>query len=455
MALLSSSLVALSAQRITLDDAVQIGLEKNHNIRLAEHDLRIAEEDVSEAFAYAMPNVTLNSSYTRNVILPKFVFGGGFFPDPFMDFNNQVANALNLGYVPFPDEIRNADPQPVAAGLRNAINTTIEINQPIFDYVLFNGIGATSIYKKAQEENLNSNQALTVKDSKLAFYSALLAKESVDLVDESYNNAQQRAGEIAILFDSGLVSEYDKLRSSVQVENLKSEKTNAETNYRNALNGLKITIGMDPKEEIELDGSLEQFEKSYSTPTVADAEKEIFDGNFDLRALDYQVEVQDAFVENEVGSFFPIVNLFANYSYQGQADDFDFITFDQSAVGVRLSWTLFQGFKRSAKLEKAKINKEKVLVQKDLLKRSLNNQAELISLRMQTAKDQIDAGEKNVFQAERGYDIAGIRYREGVGSLLEINDADLALRQAKLNKLQAVYNYLSAKAEFENLKGNK
>lgn len=451
--ILSSS--SLFAQRkLTLSDAISESLENNHNIKLAEYDLEIAEEDVNEAYGYALPAVSLNTDYTRNVILPKFVFEGSFFPPELVTFTTQAANELNLTN-PFAGIDPDADPEPVAAGLRNTFNTTIQMNQTLFNYIVFKGIGASSIYKKAQEENLNAKESNTVKDSKLAFYSALLAKESIDLVNESLKNAESRFKEISILFENGLVSEYDKLRSSVQVENLKSEKSNAVTNYQNALNGLKIAIGMDPTEQVELEGELDKYQNEYAAPSKGETEKEIKSGNFDLKAVDYQVEVQDAFVEAEVASYYPVVNLFANYSYIGQSNDFDFITFDQSAVGVQLSWDLFQGFQRSAKLQKAKINKEKIKVQKDLLERNLNNQAEMISLRMETAAQQIDAGEKTVSQAERGYEIANTRYQEGIGSLLEINDADLALRQAKLNKLQAVFNYLTAKAEYDNLKGEK
>lgn len=451
--LLSNSFL-FAGRNISLDDAIEISLENNHNIKIAEYDLRLAEADVKEAYGYAMPSVSLDANYTRNVILPKFVFEGSFFPPELITFTTQAAGELNLQN-PFAGIDPNADPEPVAAGLTNTFNTTFQMNQTLFNYIVFRGIGASSIYKKAQEENLNSQQAATVKDSKLAFYSALLAKESVSLVEESLKNAQKRFEEISILFENGLVSEFDKLRSSVQVENLKSEKMNSETNFQNALNGLKITIGLDANEEIELDGDLEEYQTEYSVPSKDETEKEIKSGNFDLKAVEHQVEVQDAFVDSEVAAYYPIVNLFANYSYQGQANDFDFITFDQSAVGVQLTWTIFQGFQRDAKIQKAKINKEKIKIQKDLLERNLNNQAEMISLRMKSAKDQINAGEKTVEQAKRGYEIANTRYQEGVGSLLEINDADLALRQAKLNKLQAVYNYLTAKAEFENLKGEK
>lgn len=441
---------------INIDNAVRIALKNNHNLKLAEYDLQIARQDVKEAYSYALPTVSFDGNLQHFLDVPDFVFGGGgFFPPEFMDFNNLVASELNLGFEPFPASSMNAHPAPIPGGLKNTFSTGIQISQTLFDYTVFTGIGATGIYQKAQQENLNSAQAKTVQNAKLAFYQVLLAKESLDLMQQSYDNAKKRQEEISILYENGLVSEYDELRAKVQVDNLKTEIVNSQTTLTNAINGLKISIGMAVEEEIELAGTLDSYRTEYLTPNKDETTKSIEKGNYDLKAVDHQIEVQNAFVESEVSAFYPTLNLFGSYSFQGQADDFDFITFEQSLVGIQLNWTLFQGFQRSAKVQKAKINMKKAKIQKDLLKNSLVNQAEVLSLRMQTATDQINSGTQTVKQAERGYEISKTRYTEGVGSLIEMNDADLALRQAKLNKLQAIFNYLNAEAEYDNLKGNK
>lgn len=444
-----------SAKVINIDNAVRTALENNHNLKLAEYDLQIAEQDVKEAFGYALPTLTMNGNLQHFLDVPDFVFGGGGFgfPDAINQFIIDAANDLGRPN-PF-TQIVPTDPAPIPGGLRNTFSTGLQLNQTLFNYTVFTGIGATGTYKKAQMENLNSQEAKTVQNAKKAFYAALLAKESITLVESSYENAKKRQEEISILFENGLVSEYDELRAKVQVQNLNTEVLNARTNFQNALNALKITIGLAIEEEVDLAGSLDSYRDEYLTPDKSETTKSISSGNFDLKAVDYQIEVQDAFVSSEVSSFYPVLNLFGSYSFQGQADDFDFITFEQSVVGVQMQWTLFQGFQRSAKLQKAKVNKEKAKIQKDLLEKSLNNQAEILALRMKTAKEQIEVGNITVNQAERGYEISKTRYTEGVGSLIEMNDADLALRQARLNKLQAIYNYLVAEAEYDNLKGNK
>ena len=151
--------------------------------------------------------------------------------------------------------------------------------------------------------------------------------------------------------------------------------------------------------------------------------------------------------------YMPRVDLFANYILQGQSDDFQFYTADQSNIGVRFSMNLFQGFQTNVKVAKAQINKEMTITQKMLVTESLKNNAENVLLKMKTAKLQIESSQSTVNQAQRAYDISKVRFIEGVGSQLEMNDADLSLRQAKLNNLNASFNYLSARSEYENLIG--
>src|SRR5690606_19949257 len=138
---------------------------------------------------------------------------------------------------------------------------------PIFDYTVFTGIGSSAIYEKVREQALNAEQSTTVMNTKVAYFSAVLSKESVELVKSSLENNKNRYNEINILFENGLISEYDKLRASVQVENLKTELANAETRFVGAKNNLKLVLGIDNAEEIDL---TDDFQKHLAQTEVPD-----------------------------------------------------------------------------------------------------------------------------------------------------------------------------------------
>lgn len=436
-----------------LNSAITTALENNHNIKIAKYNLETAQKDVSEAYGYAMPRLDLNAGFNRALIRPKAIFVGGGFANM---FPAQLMNWMIQSSGIDPAELGgegDSEYQSFVIGSNHNFNTHIELVQPIFDYSVFTGIGSSAIYEKARVEVLNAEEAATVKNTKIAYFSSILAKESVELVKSSLENARKRYDEITILFENGLISEYDQLRAGVQVENLKTELANTETNYINALNNLKLVLGIDGYEEVELIGSFQKYLSDTQVPELEETLAGLLSQNPDLRAVDYQIQVQDAFVDLNRAEYLPKLNLYANYTRLGQSQNWDFFTVDQSELGVRFSMNIFNGFQTNIKVEKAQINKQIAITQKLLLTQSLKNNTESVILRMENAKKQIVATESNVKQAQRAYEISQVRFNEGVGSQLEMNDADLALRQATVNYLNAAYNFLSAKAEYENLIG--
>lgn len=452
--LLIFTIVAKSKENYDLNTAIAKALENNHNVKIAEYNLETAQKDVKEAYGYAYPRVDLNANYNRSIIKQKIVFAGGgtssFFPQPLVA---AIAQAVGANPEDLLGSSNASEYSAITAGSNNNFRAQVELVQPLFDYTVFTGIGSSAIYKKAVEESLNSEQSRTVKNTKVAFFSAILAKESIELVQSSLDNAQKRYDEISIMFNEGLISEYEQLRASVQVSNLKTELANVETNYINAKNNLKLVIGIENNEDIEIQDSFEKYLKNDKLPNLDESYAELLTTNNDLKSLEYQVEVQDAFIDLGKADYMPRLSLFANYVYQGQSDDFDFFTVDQSDVGIRLSMNLFNGFQTNTKVEKAQINKQIAITQKLLLTQSLRNNIENVILRMETANKQIESTQANMKQAQRAYEISKIRFNEGVGSQLEMNDADLALRQASINYLNASYNFLSAQSEYENLIG--
>jgi outer membrane protein TolC len=152
--------------------------------------------------------------------------------------------------------------------------------------------------------------------------------------------------------------------------------------------------------------------------------------------------------------YLPTISAFGSYSLQGQSNTFDFPTATTSTAGLRFNMNLFSGLQTNAKVEKAELDLLKTKTQSELLEINLKSQVKNLVNKIESAQRQIDANEKNIAQAQRGYDIAKIRYEEGVGSLLEINDSDLALRTAKTNNLRTVYELLFSYAQLDQLLGN-
>lgn len=429
-----SNSISYSQQSLTLEDAVNLALDHNKQLQSAVYDVKKADADVDEALGHALPKVDLSANYTRYLEPMKFYISGGLFPSP--DGSPSPGRFIN-------------------ASSANAIDARIDVSQTIFNSAVFRSISASDNYYDAAKMSLNVKVDEIVFSVKNAYYQALLQKESYQLVLSSKNNSEENYKNIKALFDEGLVQEYDKIRSEVQVENFVPQLIAAENDYENAKNNLKVMLGMDPTDKIELKDDLSSFKDSYNSEyKIDEVEGKILSSNPQLTALLMQQEVNKDFISVYESDYLPTISAFGSYSLIGQSDNFNFPTANTATVGLRFSMNLFSGLQTNAKVEKAQLDLEKTKTQTELVELNLKSEVKNLVNRISSSQKQLEANTKNISQAERGYEIAKIRYQEGIGSLLEINDSDLALRTAKINNLRTKYELLISYAQLDKLLGN-
>ncbi len=158
----------------------------------------------------------------------------------------------------------------------------------------------------------------------------------------------------------------------------------------------------------------------------------------------------------ERGEFVPRLSLFGNYNYTVQDDgginffgDANSYSTQSSAVGIRLDVPIFQGFRRFARVEQSQAlirqNETRLVRAEQAAANEVRTVFESVSESLERARSQRRA----VDQAERGFEIASVEYREGIGSQLQVTDAEEALRQAQFNYARSVYDFLSARARLE------
>lgn len=414
--------------KINLDEAITAAVKYNYEAKTAKYSIDKADQAVREAIGNALPSLSVNANYTRNLQSPVF-----FLPD----FQNPSSGKLN----------------PIKIGADNSFQTVANLNQIVFNSAVFTGLGTAKIYSAASREQYKSVISKTVSNVKKAFYGALLAREYLDVLRLSFKNAEENLKSVEALFREGFIPEYDKIRAEVAVENIRPAILQAENAYNNALNALKLEMGMNINEKIDLDGELKIPEDSEINIKKISPE-ELANFNFDLKTFQLQKQVSKDIIEIEKSDYYPTVALFGNYIIQGQSNTFDFLTAKSLSVGLNVSLSIFKGFQTDARTQQAKIDymivDERYNQLNELIKMQLDNSIN----QMEIALTRIKVQQNTVKQAELGYNIATIRYREGTGSQVEINDADTALRQARLNKTQAIYDFLVAKSDYESLIGD-
>lgn len=417
------------AKVLTIDEAIRIALQKNQDLASARLEVEKANAKVSEAIGTALPAFDLSGRYTRALKRPVF-----FLPD-FSD--------LNSGRT-----------VPIRVGSDHAVEMTLSARQVLFNVAVITGVGAARIYLDAARDMYRSKQAETIAKVRKAFYSVLLAKEVSLMMQSNLQNAEENLKNVRLMKQQGLVSEYDELRAIVGVENLKPAVIQAENTYALAIDGLRMAMGVDPSEEYLIQGMLD------FTPVdqgiLASAMEMVLEKNSSLSALRHQVNVNKAIVNIERSNYLPTLAAFGNYQYQVAKNDLKISTRDfvgSSIIGLQLSINLFQGLQTNARVDQAKVDVRKAEEQLTSVENSLRTAVHSVLLQLEQSRRRVEAQEKTVEQAERGYTIATTRFTSGSGTQLEVNDAQLALTQAKVNRMQAIYDYLVASADLDQLIG--
>jgi outer membrane protein len=440
--------VLAQTKSYTLEAAINTAINNNKDISISVMTVKKAGAAVDEAFGYALPSVNLNGSFSRFLEKPKM---------PFPDFEAMLTNATYS--ILFDEQVLPRDNnkyKSMATKLQsfsqsNNFSADVTITQTLFSSAVFKGIGASQIYYDLAKADLYSTVSKTVLSVQKTFYGVLFLKESLEITKASFENLKLNLKDTKALYNEGIVSEFDLLTVEVFVENMRPVVLDMENKLKTAKDGLKLVLGVDQQEEIDVTGNFtyQQYDISNEEGLIDEALK----SNYDLRTLELKKQVDEAFVELDVSEYWPNIAAFGQYAYNGSSDDWKFNTYSSATIGLSFSINLWQGNRTSNAVQQSTITYQQTEEQVKQLKEYtlLNVKSKIQDLK--TVQSIIDVQNKNVDVAERSYQIAKVRYKEGVGSQLELQSADLALKQARLNRIQSMYSYLTTQYELEQILG--
>ncbi len=242
-------------------------------------------------------------------------------------------------------------------GSDNSYTAAAQLSLPLFALPLYEGIGLASDALAIAEQNYLSVKNKIVGDVKKSFLAVILTRETKDVMLQSLKNAEDNFENIKRLNAAGTLSDYDVLRAEVQVENLKPVVLQMENNYKLSLEALKVTIGLDANQNIDIVGDMD-FDESYKLPTEQEVIEELLQNNPQLAILEKQVQLNDRNVSLEQAAYFPSLAGFGNYQYQTQANDFKFSDYrwvKTFVLGLQLQVPIFNGFKTQSRVSQAEI----------------------------------------------------------------------------------------------------
>ncbi|HKL14319.1 MAG TPA: TolC family protein [Balneolaceae bacterium] len=445
------------ARTFNLEQAIQTALANNTEMKRALLDVRSADQDVRSAWGTVMPQIAASANYTRNLEIPV-----NFIPASALDPENQSDELI-----------------PLAFGTDNNWMGGFSVSQTLFSGQAFVGISSSELFKSAQSEGLRAISQGVVTQTRIAYYRALAAKESLRLVEAQADRIRKNLEDTRKRAEQGFVDDYAVLQLEVQLGNLEPQITRSRFSVDSSLRNLLDVMGLPVQLSIAVRGDLGSYDIN-SAELANPANQSIkkidqmvprqveIDSLFtekamqlrgDLRILQVQEDLQGKRLDAERSLFLP--NISANYNLQWNAAQGGQPVFfgnerqrarsQTLTVGVQIP--IFQGFQRSAAVQQAKIEVKDVQLQQFQAKQTANKEilsaSEAVREALQTSVAIRDV--RN--QAEEGYERALTRYQNGLGSQQEINDANLQLQEAEVNYAQTISNYLSAKAQYDQAIG--
>jgi len=415
---------AQQALKLNLEKCIQIALDNNQDLMIAYLETQKADEQVTEAFGSSvLPDIKGSINYQRAIKRGEFIIETPFFSGSF--------------------------PQ----GTENTISVGVTLDQPLFTGAVFFATRIANVYAEISQTAYYSTKASLIKNVKSAYYSYILAEQFLELSNITLEAAEDNLQDVESMYKAGVAPEYDLIRARVQVQNILPEVQKAQNSILLAENSLKVVLGLKIEEEIVIEDSL-QFNE-IKVDDYSSLSSVLEDKNFTLQQLKLQIELQDKAASYEFSLHFPELYLFGNWATIAQENDprsfWDWRYKNSVYVGLNLKVPIFNGWQTTSRVNQAEIELEKVKEQYTLTNNSLKNQLETVLLRIKETRFQIDAYSSTIEQAQAGYDISLKRYSSGIGTQLETIDSLVELTRARVNYLNAIFDYYVLHAELEEL----
>lgn len=433
--LLVLNLNSLKSQtlKLTLDESINLAIENNENLKNS-----YLEEKISKA---------ITKEYL-SIGLPQINFDGG------VKYNHEVQKSL-IDISRFMPGVPEGTEQEVQFGQTYDGRMDLFLNQMIFNGSYFVGLSAAKELVNLSEK-LTKRDIIDINESvQKAYYTVLNTKKRIELVDINISRLSTLLNQTQKLFENGFVEKLDVDRIRVSYNNLKSEKIKADRLYQLSKEVFNFQIGVPVGTDIQLVGELtEDLVSSF---------------NYSLEDFDYSKRIEYSILQTDKNlKFYDLKNnrsqylpqVYANYNYGYNTSSSDYNVFFDSnrwksfgTLGFKIIVPIFDGFLKRSKINQSKYKIEQVENQMLFLERSINLQVNQSILSYENTKETILVSKQNLDLAEGVYKATELKFKEGVGSNLELIDSNNSLKIAQNQYYNSLYESVIASIEIKKTLG--
>ena len=416
--------VSAEERVLSLNDALQLAEQNDPSLAKARLDVSAGDARVKEAYSAAMPRVNAEAMYMRYMVLPKMYFS-------------------------FP----GAPPMWITMGQNQTMSADITLTQPIW---LAGKVGlaldAAKTYTKLARSLETTNKAQLKANVIKEYYGVQLAREMLEVMKEAQAQAERHGTIVEQMYSAGMASEFSLLQAKVGLGTIVPEVARAEQAVRLSELALINRLGIDPSTSLNLTGKLSDVTPSNWEQPAGDPMGVALKSRSEFEMMDLQKDLYTISMKvNQRSLYLPNFVFVSNYHREASQDQLDipnsFWT-ESFRWLVQVSVPIFDGFATPAKVQQDKITLRKIEVDRRMLEQGVRLQVTATLTELKRAEQQMVSSQATVELAERAHSIAQTRFEQGAGTESEVQDARVALQNARLGLLKGIYDLRVAQAEY-------
>ena len=449
-----------SSTPFTLDDCIKYALENTIDVKNARVDEQIADAKVKETFGIGLPQIDGSVAVQHNAKLPRFFatyqvakgFGGG------EDNPDNPLNGLGL-------EDSDVVAMPNFFQLPSSGSAGVTVNQLLFNTTYLVGLKAAGTYKELSERSSEQTQIQVIENVTKAYYAVLVNNERITLFDNNIARVDSLLRTTTALNQNGFAEAIDVDRTQVTLNNLKSERLKFLNLQNLSLGLLKFQMNYPMEKDLNVAGSLSDLRVNENLFNEYE-EGWDYKNRIEYRMLDTQRRLLELDIKNQQSHSYPSLVGFANFGYLTQSPNISGVFktntnlsdngqvgpdqwYPYSSFGVSLRVPIFSGLQRTYQVQQAKLSLLKTENQFTSLKQGIDLSIQQNTIEYKNALETFRSQRENMELADRVARVTKIKYEQGVGSNIEVTDAEASLRESQVNYYNALFDAIIAKINLD------
>lgn len=415
------TMASAQSTRLSLKEALDYANQNHPDIQNKKLGEKYADAQVMETRAIGIPQLSANVQFINNVQKQVFVFPV------------------------------NGTPTPIRVGNTFVTTGTLQASWLALDASYFLGLRAAEAFTDLAKLQTNLNERDVAVNVTKAYYLVLITKENISLLEQNIKTLESVLFQTEGYFKNGFAEKIDVDRLKLTISNLNVQLEGLKDQSVITEKLLKLNIGMPVETSIELTDNLETLykasmeEKSKSFDPKQRIEYQLLESQLTLNNLDKK--------RFEVSKY-PNLVFFANYQQNNFGDKMDFGTwYGNSFWGFKIGVPIFSGFNNKAQLIKRNISIEQTIITMKSFENAANMEASAAMAKYDRSVKAIETQKQNLALANEILTISSAKLKEGVGSNLEITNAQQEVKNSQTNYLNAVYDLLNAQIELKKAYG--